>query len=293
MATCTAQIGLTPASNTSVPIAGTVTWSDGAGTHSQPVNQPYPGTPTDVTLTDVTSVSMTASSAGFNDQTLTVTCGKYTQFELTQTGSGGSSGSSSGGCFIATAAYGTETAPEVEFLQRFRDTVLRRTRWGRQFFEDLWKHYYHISPPIADEMGRDPELRRVVRWAIVEPWLNYMKLMMSRPDFQGMDLDGLEPKLAAFIRQLQGDADKWLKGIELPKSFKGQDPEDAVHELNIILGLVLLRTDGKVYLEDLERRGELPLQYTGIQEGRLRRHLTDAGRTEEEIRIILYGSGPA
>ena len=60
MSSCTAQIGLTPASNTSVPISGTVTWKDGAGSHSQPVNQPFSGGPTTVTLTDVTSVLMTA-----------------------------------------------------------------------------------------------------------------------------------------------------------------------------------------------------------------------------------------
>ena len=84
MSSCTAQIGLTPKSNTSVPISGTVTWKDGAGSHSQPVNQPFPGGPTTVTLTDVTSVSMTASSPGLNSQTLAVTCGQFTQFELTQ-----------------------------------------------------------------------------------------------------------------------------------------------------------------------------------------------------------------
>jgi hypothetical protein len=84
MTTCTAQIGLTPAVNTSVPIAGTVTWSDGAGAHSMPVNQPYLGGPTTVTFIDKTSVQMTASSSGFNSQILTVTCGQYTQFELTQ-----------------------------------------------------------------------------------------------------------------------------------------------------------------------------------------------------------------
>jgi hypothetical protein len=84
MTTCTAQIDLTHAANTSVPISGTVTCKDGAGAHSKRVNQPYQGRPTAITLTGVTSVQMTASSPGFNNQTLTVTCGRYTQFELTQ-----------------------------------------------------------------------------------------------------------------------------------------------------------------------------------------------------------------
>ncbi|MGH9354888.1 MAG: CFI-box-CTERM domain-containing protein [Terriglobia bacterium] len=293
MPTCTTQIGLTSAASGGAdPISGTATWTDGAGLHSQPVNQPYPGTPTTITLTDVTSVSMTASSSGFNSQTLTVTCGQYTQFELTQPGSGGGGGGGRGGCFIASAYYGTAAAPEVEFLQGFRDNVLRRTRWGKQFFEDLWRYYYRISPPIAEEMNRDPEMRRVVGWAIVEPWVNYMKLMIRRPDFKGMNLEGLDPELRAFLLQLQTDSDKWTKGIELPKSFKDRDPEEAVHELNIVLGLVLLRADGKAYLEDLKSRGELPLKCPKEDEPKLQGILAMAGRTQDEITAILDGVAP-
>lgn len=286
---CTAQIGLTSqASNGADPIAGTVTWTDGAGSHSQSVNQPYPGTPTNVTLTGPTSVQMTASSPGFESQTLTVTCQSYTQFQLTQ--QGGSSSGGGLGCFIVTAAYGTETAPEVELLQGFRDKVLRRTRWGSKLFEELWKYYYRVSPAIAGEMIRDPELRRVLSFAIVEPWVNYMKLMMSRPDFKSMNLDGLDPKLRAFLLQFQGYGDKWIKGVELPKSFKGRDPMESVDELNMVLGVVLLHTDGRAYLQDLERRGELPLRYPKEMEAKLRSALTDAGRTEDELTSILYGA---
>ncbi|MGH9470409.1 MAG: CFI-box-CTERM domain-containing protein [Terriglobia bacterium] len=289
MPTCTAQIGLTSASSGGAnPISGTVTWTDGAGLHSQPVNQPYPGTPTTITLTDVTSVSMTATSSGFNSQTLTVTCGQYAQFELTQPGSGGGGGGG-GGCFIASAYYGAASAPEVEFLQGFRDNVLRRTRWGTQFFEDLWKYYYRISPPIAEEMNRDPEMRRVIGWAIVEPWVNYMKLMLTRPDLKSMNLEGLDPNLRAFLLQLQTDSEKWIRSIELPKTFKGREPEEAVHELNIILGLLLLRADGKAYLEDLNNRGELPLEYPTEDKTTLRDLLEWAGRSQDEVTIILDG----
>ena len=292
---CTATIDLVSAANTSLPISGTVSWTDANGSQVMNVNQPFPGQATTVTLTGVSSVQMTAMSPGFISQTKTVTCDQNTPFELSQSGGGGggSGGGQGGGgslCFIATAAFGTESAPEVKSLQEFRDNVLRRTRWGDRLFEDFSKHYYRISPSIADEMRRDPELRRVVRWAIVEPWLNYLRLMIARPDFQGMDFDGLEPKLGAFLSQIKGDAEKWLTGIELPKSFKDRNPEEAVHELNVVLGLVLLRTAGRAYLEDLKERGELPLQYPRESEAKLRRALADAGRSEEEINIVLYGT---
>jgi len=139
-------------------------------------------------------------------------------------------------------------------------------------------------------MNRDPELRRVLSFAIVEPWVNYMKLMMARPDFKSIDLDSLDPKLRAFLLQFQGDGDKWIKGVELPKNFKGRDPEESVDELNMVLSMVLLRTDGRAYLDDLERQGELPLEYPKEKEAKLRSALAEAGRTEDELVSILHGS---
>jgi hypothetical protein len=291
MATCEIQLNLTT-NGGDVPISGHLTWSDGAGLHSNvPINMPYPGGYTTFTITNANSVSITASSSGFNSATATVSCGQQYSFDLTQVGSGGGGGGGGSlGCFIVTAAYGTESAPEVELLRAFRDKSLRRTRWGSEFFEELWKYYNRVSPAIADEMSGDPELRRVLRFAIVEPWVNYMKLMISRPDFKGMDLSGLDPKLREFMLQFQTDGDKWVKSIELPKSFKGRDPMESVDELNMVLGMVLLRTEGRAYLEDMEKRGELPLQFPEGEEGKLRNTLERAGRAEDEITSILFGT---
>jgi hypothetical protein len=196
-------------------------------------------------------------------------------------------GGGGGGCFIATAAYGSELAPEVQFLQGIRDKVLRQTRWGREFFDQLWQRYYRISPPIAEAMYRDPNLRKVVGWSIVQPWVNYIKLVMSRPDLKRMDLDRLEPKLGEFLRQLHDDIETWLKGIELPRTFAGRDPMEAVQELNVILGFVLLGSASAEYLDDLKRKGELPLPHPQPQRAKLMRTLRESGRTDEEIACIL------
>ena len=36
-----------------------------------------------------------------------------------------------GKCFVATAAYGSDLAPEIVYLSRFRDKVLLRTPLGK------------------------------------------------------------------------------------------------------------------------------------------------------------------
>ena len=65
-------------------------------------------------------------------------------------------------CFIATAAYGTEFAPEIRVLQDFRDKYLLRKSAGRFFVET----YYRISPPIADFIEKSESLKRLVRIAL-------------------------------------------------------------------------------------------------------------------------------
>ena len=62
-------------------------------------------------------------------------------------------------CFIATAAYGAETAEELDVLRAFRDQVLVESTLGPQFVE--W--YYQVSPPLADYILENSLLRTVVR----------------------------------------------------------------------------------------------------------------------------------
>lgn len=72
--------------------------------------------------------------------------------------------SSEGGCFIATAAYGTELADEISVLRRWRDTVLLRNVPGRLFV----RLYYSLSPPIARAISRSGIARSTVR-ALLKP----------------------------------------------------------------------------------------------------------------------------
>lgn len=68
-------------------------------------------------------------------------------------------------CFIATAAYGTSSAAEIDVLRDFRDEVLMQTESGR----DLVAFYYAASPPVAQFIARHEMLRTVVREAVIAP----------------------------------------------------------------------------------------------------------------------------
>ena len=81
----------------------------------------------------------------------------------------GSEGSGDEGCFIATAAYGTSTAGELDTLRAFRNEVLLESTVGSQLVE----LYYQTSPPVADFISENAVLKTVVRELVIEPvaWL--------------------------------------------------------------------------------------------------------------------------
>jgi hypothetical protein len=74
-----------------------------------------------------------------------------------------------GGCFIATAACGVASAPEVVLLAAFRDDVLIGNPLGRAFV----RTYYAVSPTFATLIARSTALRHVTMWLMVRPaaWL--------------------------------------------------------------------------------------------------------------------------
>jgi hypothetical protein len=74
-------------------------------------------------------------------------------------------------CFIATAAYGTETAPELTILRDFRDQVLLDNAVGSGFVDA----YYKLSPPVADFIAENDLSRAIVREMFVDPVVHLVR----------------------------------------------------------------------------------------------------------------------
>ena len=66
---------------------------------------------------------------------------------------------SSGGCFIATAAFGSYQQASVQRLRLFRDQALLPYGWGQWLVDS----YYHLSPPLAGWIATNDSARAVVR----------------------------------------------------------------------------------------------------------------------------------
>jgi len=90
------------------------------------------------------------------------------------------------GCYIATAAYGFYSAPQVQVLRDFRDQYLLTNSWGRALV--AW--YYRTSPPWAAVVKEHAGLRAATRIALLpllgvayylthlQPWQQVLVLML-------------------------------------------------------------------------------------------------------------------
>ena len=71
--------------------------------------------------------------------------------------------SEGGGCLIATAAYGSEMAPQVQFLREIRDNTVLQTQSGTSFMTAFNQFYYSFSPTIADYERENPVFKEAVK----------------------------------------------------------------------------------------------------------------------------------
>ena len=81
-----------------------------------------------------------------------------------------------GGCLIATAAYGSELAPQVQQLRELRDNKILQTESGKSFMTSFNEFYYSFSPTIADYERENPIFKESMKVALT-PMLTSLSIL--------------------------------------------------------------------------------------------------------------------
>jgi hypothetical protein len=81
-----------------------------------------------------------------------------------------------GGCLIATAAFGSEMAPQIQFLREIRDNTVLQTESGTSFMAGFNQFYYSFSPAIADYERENPAFKEAVKLTLT-PLLTSLTLL--------------------------------------------------------------------------------------------------------------------
>lgn len=89
---------------------------------------------------------------------------------------------SSGGCYVATAVYGSYDCPQVWTLRRYRDDTLAKTWYGRAFIHT----YYAISPTLVKWFGNTDWFKNM--------WKPKLDRMVSNLNSEGVENTPYEDK---------------------------------------------------------------------------------------------------
>ncbi|MEM3019475.1 MAG: carboxypeptidase regulatory-like domain-containing protein [Candidatus Bathyarchaeia archaeon] len=81
-------------------------------------------------------------------------------------------------CIIATATYGSELAPEVQYLRGFRDQIVLSTFAGSRFMELFNAWYYSFSPSVASFIA-EHSMARSVSKTVLYPLMGILHLSAS------------------------------------------------------------------------------------------------------------------
>ena len=80
----------------------------------------------------------------------------------------------SGGCYVATAVYGSYDCPQVWTLRRFRDYTLAETWYGRAFIHA----YYAISPTLVKWFGHTKWFKKM--------WQGKLDRLVAKLQYKGV-----------------------------------------------------------------------------------------------------------
>jgi len=95
-----------------------------------------------------------------------------------------------GGCLIATAAYETELAPQIQFLREIRDNTVMNTTYGAAFMTGFNQLYYSFSPTVADIERENPAFQEAVK-VFITPMILSLSILTLAEDGNNEQVLGL------------------------------------------------------------------------------------------------------
>ena len=150
------------------------------------------------------------------------------------------------GCLIATAAFGSELAPQVQFLREYRDNTIMTTVAGSSFLNAFNTVYYSFSPTVADAERTHPLLQETVR-AGISPLLGILQIAK----FSTIGNSNLSVIMSGIMASsLIGATYLWPAGLAVKFVREANKPNLKV-VIAIISGVLLL-TLISIVLRDLE-----------------------------------------
>jgi len=197
--TTTTRTSTTTETSTTFTTTSTTSTSTTTETSSSTTTVTYPTTTFFPTITSVsvaswtstsTSVSLTTSQTTETSRTTLVTT-YLTTVTTTPTVRR---------CIIASAAHGSELAPEVQFLRMFRDLSVEATFAGSSFMSIFNAFYYSFSPTVALTITQYPILQQMVRLVL------YPLVAVLRTASAAFSLLGFAPEFAVIASGLIASA---------------------------------------------------------------------------------------
>ena len=98
----------------------------------------------------------------------------YATFSSATIIGGAGGGGGGGGCFIATTAFGTPLAGQVDILRKFRDRYLLTNDLGRQFVA-----WYYENGPVAASFIQDKPMAKAAVRAALYPLIGFSFLLIN------------------------------------------------------------------------------------------------------------------
>ena len=118
----------------------------------------------------------------YENKIVEITPNYIRKFAIPKEGEEGTQAKSSGGCYVATAVYGSYDCPEVWTLRRYRDNTLAKTWQGRAFINT----YYAKSPTLVKWFGHTEWFKKM--------WRGKLDKMVSELHEQGVEDTPYEDK---------------------------------------------------------------------------------------------------